>query len=122
MKSQFTPDYMSHIAQAIQRINNYIKDIDKEAWIESTLVQDAVIRNLEVIRAASHNVPQHHQDFEKANADVPWSDAGCMRNALSCGYFQVDLDIVWEIANSDLPVFLEKSAPYPSINVRKDGS
>lgn len=47
MKSQFTPDYMSHIAQAIQRVNNYIKY--KEAWLESTLVQDAVIRNLEAL-------------------------------------------------------------------------
>lgn len=101
-------DYLEHISLAIQRVSTYIDGIDKEGWLSNTLIQDAVIRNIEIIGEASHNVQTIHPDFAKSNADFPWDDAYWMRNVLSHGYFQVDLDIVWETINSDLPIFLEK--------------
>jgi uncharacterized protein with HEPN domain len=108
------PDYLNHIAQAIERINTYTKGIDKDVWLGNMLIQDAVIRNIEIIGEASHNVQTLHQEFAKNNADFPWDDAYWMRNVLSHGYFQVDLDIVWETITSDLPVFLEKIRSMPS--------
>jgi uncharacterized protein with HEPN domain len=102
------PDYLSHICQAIERVNSYVKVLDKEEWLRNTMVQDAVIRNIEIIGEASHKVQTLHQDFAKQNADFPWDDAYWMRNVLSHGYFQVDLDLVWETVTKDLPVFLEK--------------
>ena len=108
------PDYLNHIAQAIERINTYTKGIDKDVWLGNMLIQDAVIRNIEIIGEASHNVQTLHQEFAMNNADFPWDDAYWMRNVLSHGYFQVDLDIVWETITSDLPVFLEKIRSMPS--------
>ncbi len=102
------PDYLNHIAQAIERINTYIQGIGKDAWLGNTLIQDAVIRNIEIIGEASHNVQTLHPEFARNNADFPWDDAYWMRNVVSHGYFQVDLDIVWATITSDLPVFLEK--------------
>jgi uncharacterized protein with HEPN domain len=102
------PDYLNHIAQAIERIKTYTKGIDKDVWLGNTLIQDAVIRNIEIIGEASHSVQTLHQQFAKNNDDFPWDDAYWMRNVLSYGYFQVDLDIVWKTITSDLPVFLEK--------------
>ena len=114
------PDYLNHITQAIERINVYIKDIGKEGWVASTLIQDAVIRNIEIIGEASHNVQTLHQEFAEKNSDFPWDDAYWMRNVLSHGYFQVDLDIVWETITSDLPVFLEKIRSMQSIGQVED--
>lgn len=101
-------DYLDHITLAIQRINAYISGIDKEHWLSNTLIQDAVIRNVEIIGEASHNVQTLHPDFARANSDFPWDDAYWMRNVLSHGYFQVDLDVVWKTIKSDLPTFLEQ--------------
>jgi uncharacterized protein with HEPN domain len=67
------------------------------------LVQDAVIRNLEVIGEASHNITKHHPGFAQAHPDLPLSFAYQMRNAIAHGYFKVDFAIVWRTIQRDLP-------------------
>ena len=99
-------DYLDHITQAIERINTYTTGIDKEGWLANTLVQDAVIRNMEIIGEAAHIVQTFHPVFAQQHANFPWDDAYWMRNVLSHGYFQVDLDIVWKTITSELPEFL----------------
>ena len=99
-------DYLDHITQAIERINTYTTGIGKEGWLANTLVQDAVIRNMEIIGEAAHNVQTFHPVFAQQHANFPWDDAYWMRNVLSHGYFQVDLDIVWKTITSELPEFL----------------
>ena len=64
---------------------------------------DAVIRNLEVIGEACNNIAKNHPDFAAQNASVPWGFAYEMRNALAHGYFTVDLAIVWQTIQNDLP-------------------
>ena len=49
-------DYLGHILQAIERINRYTRDMDEAAFLNSELVQDAVIRNIEIIGEAANNV------------------------------------------------------------------
>ncbi len=65
--------------------------------------QDAVIRNLEIIGEACNNVVKNDPAFAKLHPELPWGFAYEMRNALSHGYFKVDLDIVWATITSDLP-------------------
>jgi len=65
--------------------------------------QDAVIRNLEIIGEACNNVSRNHPDFAVQHAIVPWGFAYEMRNALAHGYFNVDLSIVWQTIQNDLP-------------------
>ena len=62
-----------------------------------------MIRNIEVIGEACNNVAKNHPDFAAAHASVPWGFAYEMRNALSHGYFMVDLTIVWRTIQQDLP-------------------
>ncbi len=89
--------------EAIHRIERYIDDMDSLGFQRNELVQDAVIRNLEIIGEASRNVAKHYPDYVKQHADVPFSIAYEMRNALAHGYFKVDLDVVWRTIERDLP-------------------
>jgi uncharacterized protein with HEPN domain len=100
-------DYLTHMIQAIERINAYVAGIQKDAWLSNSLVQDAVIRNIEILGEAAHNVQTHDPEFAQKNPHMPWDDAYWMRNVLSHGYFHVDLDIVWTTIQSELPIFLE---------------
>ncbi len=52
-KALRVPDYLSHILVAIERIEEYVFDMDEMAFMASKLVQDAVIRNIEIIGEAS---------------------------------------------------------------------
>lgn len=96
-------DYLKHILEAIARIERYIEDIDEIAFLDNELIQDAVIRNLEIIGEASRNINKHYPEYSEKHANIPFAVAYEMRNALSHGYFKVDLDIVWKTIERDLP-------------------
>ena len=49
-------DYLNHILEAIERIDQYTEDMDEPAFLNSSLVQDAVIRNVEITGEASNNI------------------------------------------------------------------
>ncbi|MDE2156073.1 MAG: DUF86 domain-containing protein [Xanthomonadaceae bacterium] len=97
-------DYLAHILEAIERIECYTEDMHELAFSQSPLVQDAVIRNLEIIGEASHNIETHCPEFAGAHPELPLAFAYQMRNAVAHGYFRVDLDIVWKTIHGDLPV------------------
>jgi uncharacterized protein with HEPN domain len=66
-------------------------------------VQDAVIRNFEIIGEASHNIEKNYAQFAADHPELPLAFAYQMRNVVAHGYFQVDLEIVWKTIHSDLP-------------------
>jgi uncharacterized protein with HEPN domain len=96
-------DYLDHIIEAIDRINLYTKDMGEQAFLGNRLVQDAVIRNFEIIGEASHNIETRHPEFAAAHPQLPLAYAYQMRNAVAHGYFKVDMEIVWKTIHSDLP-------------------
>ncbi len=102
-ESQRLVDYLDHILEAIGRIGSYTADLDEAAFLQSPMAQDAVIRNLEVIGEASHNIEVHFPAFAASHQELPLAFAYQMRNAVAHGYFKVDLEIVWKTVESDLP-------------------
>ena len=97
------PDYLQHILEAIKRIQRYVTDIDEVSFLENELIQDAVIRNLEIIGEASRNIGRHYPEYAEQHENVPFSIAYEMRNALAHGYFKVDQEMVWKTIERDLP-------------------
>lgn len=100
---QRLPDYLSHILQAIERIQRYTENTTDWAFLQNEMVQDAVIRNFEIIGEACRNIERHYLGFAAAHPEVPWAFAYEMRNALAHGYFKIDLEIVWKTIQNDLP-------------------
>jgi uncharacterized protein with HEPN domain len=93
--------YLHHIVDAIERVERHLAGITREEFFEAELVQDGVVRQLEIIGEAARNLPE---GFREEHPDIPWGQIVGMRNRLIHAYFQVDLAIVWEIAELDLPV------------------
>lgn len=96
-------DYLAHIAEAIERIDRYVGDLDEVAFLNNPLVQDAVIRNFEIIGEASNNIEKRYPGFAADHPELPLSFAYQMRNAIAHGYFTVDFEIVWKTIHRDLP-------------------
>ncbi|MBY0580015.1 MAG: DUF86 domain-containing protein [Burkholderiales bacterium] len=69
------------------------------------MIQDAVIRNLEIIGEA---VTKLGPDLKEQYKHVPWGEIAGMRNRLIHGYFAVNLRIVWDTVKEVLPEFLGK--------------
>lgn len=96
-------DYLEHMLTAIARINEFTAAMPEAAFLSDVKTQDAVIRNLEIIGEAARNVIRRHPVFARAHPSVPWRGAYEMRNAISHGYFAVDLETIWRTIRDDLP-------------------
>jgi uncharacterized protein with HEPN domain len=96
-------DYLAHILEAIERIEEYVSDMDEMTFLASTLVPDAVIRNFEIIGEASNNIEKRFPEFVASHPELPLSSAYQMRNALAHGYFKVDFEIIWKTIHRELP-------------------
>lgn len=97
-------DYLGHIAEAIDRATSYLQPLpDYEAFQKNPQVQDAVIRNIEIIGEAATRIERHAPDFVTAHPELPWLDMRGMRNRMIHAYFDVNVSVVWSTVKDDLP-------------------
>jgi uncharacterized protein with HEPN domain len=96
-------DYLGHILRAIERIDRYTANMNEAAFLSSELVQDAVIRNIEIIGEAANNIRSSAPEFAARHSHIPWQVMYAMRNRVSHGYDKVDFEIVWKTLREDLP-------------------
>lgn len=96
-------DYLAHLLEAIERVQRYTEGMVESVFLNSPMVQDAVVRNFEVIGEASKNIEKHYPQFVARHPELPFAPAYQMRNSLAHGYFKVDFEIVWKTIHSDFP-------------------
>lgn len=97
------PDYLEHIIEAIERIQRYTANLTEQAFLNDELIQDAVVRNIEVIGVAAKNIQMVDPSFASTHSEIPWQVMYAMRNRLSHGYDTIDYEIVWNLIQNDLP-------------------
>ncbi len=91
---------LEDISDALDMISQYVHGLDYDGWKEDRKTVDAVIRNLEIIgEAASHVSEEIQQQYD----DIPWTQMKAMRNILIHEYFGVDIDVLWQTVQEDLP-------------------
>ena len=86
-------------AAAIRRVNEYTQG-GQDEFLAKTLVQDAVVRNLEIIGEATKKLSHELRDL---HPEVPWRQMAGMRDVLIHNYLGVDLGTVWEVVAKRLP-------------------
>jgi uncharacterized protein with HEPN domain len=92
------PLFLRDILRAISAIERYT-EAGKEVFFADELIQDAVVRRLEIMGEAARNVSPALREAEKT---VPWKLMIGTRDNLIHGYFKVDLDVAWAIVEHDL--------------------
>lgn len=93
--------YLNHIWDAILKIESYI-DKGYDEFIEKSYLQDAVIRQLEIIGEATKNVSN---DLRIKHSNIPWKRIAGLRDVLIHDYMGVDISAVWQVTQKDLPKF-----------------
>jgi uncharacterized protein with HEPN domain len=96
--------YLIHISECIERIESYIGRSDKREFMESTLLQDAIIRNLQVLAESTQRLSD---DIKETESGIDWFEIGGFRNVLVHDYLGIDVERVWNILEKDLPALKE---------------
>ncbi len=99
MSKQRDLDYLNDIREAIHRILTYTADLTFQQFMEDIKVQDAVVRNLEIIGEATKNLSMN---LRKSHPKVPWKDMMGMRDKTIHHYLGINYEIVWTISKAEL--------------------
>lgn len=92
--------YVKHIRDAISTSQEYVAGMSEDDFLQSKVVQGAVIRELEIIGEATKHLSE---EYRTLHAYIPWKDMAGMRDKLIHHYFGVDLAEVWKTVKDDLP-------------------
>ena len=92
--------FLKDILTCIAKIERYLPGFDYEKFQNNELITDAVVRNVEIIGEASNNLTR---DFRSKNPQIEWRKIINTRNRIIHGYATVDIEIIWNITQNDLP-------------------
>lgn len=99
------PAYFLDILESAKMAVNYLLNVSLEEFLGNYLIQDAVIRRIEIIGEASARVSQ---ESKKKYSHLPWKGMKGMRNLLIHEYDDINLDEVWNTVKNELPGLIKQ--------------
>lgn len=110
MTDERLADYLDHMTQAAQDAIAFTDGMSPVTFQEDRRTQRAVVMSLVIIGEAATKVMDGYAPFVEANADIPWRNMRGPRNRIAHGYFDINLDVVWDTVQIALPVLLRRLA------------
>lgn len=98
-------DFLHDILDAMERVITYTANFSYEQFLADSKPQDAVLRNIEIMGEAAKKLST---TLKEAHSDIPWRDMAGMRGRVIHHYFGVNLDIVWNIRQTQIPQLIPK--------------
>lgn len=96
-------DYLLHMLEAADRVLEYTAGVTKEQFEANQMLQDAVVRNIEIIGEASNNLLEVGPEFAAKYPSIHFAQIYGMRNRVSHGYFAVSTAMIWDSVQVDIP-------------------
>ena len=100
--------YLEHMQQAASDACSFVEGMEKDAFLVDKRTQQAVIMSVIIIGEAATKVMDGYAEFSLAHPEVPWRGMRGMRNRIAHGYFDINLDVVWDTVQLALPDLLRQ--------------
>lgn len=108
MSGSRLPDYLGHMQQAAADACDFVKGLDKAGFLKDKRTQQATIMSLVILGEAATKVMDGHPEFVATHVRIPWRSMRGMRNRIAHGYFEINLEVVWETVQTALPELLKQ--------------
>ncbi len=116
MSRRSVPLLLEDIWESVEKIERYVSGLNHDAFVKDDKTTDSVVRNLQIIGEAANRLPQ---EFKTRHSDIEWPKVIGLRHRIVHDYFNVDVEIVWEIIQKDLPLFKSKLSPIRQRPIKK---
>ncbi len=100
-----TEIYLNYIKNACEIIQQLIEGMELGSFTSDGQCQAAVIQGIEMIGDAAGNIDL---TFQEKHGEIPWNQMIGMRNRLIHDYNEIDIDLVWQTIQKDIPELLRK--------------
>ncbi len=100
MKSRHDRLYLYDIIECCDRVAMFTDGIREEDYHANPMLQDALVRNIEVVGEAVKNISS---EITAVYPNIAWSQIARMRDKIAHHYFRINLEVVWKTATEDLP-------------------
>lgn len=87
---------------------DFVSGMDRETFLNDVRTQRAVGMSLVMLGEVVTRLAKEAPEILTEHPDIPWHNIQGLRNRLAHGYFEIDLNIVWETAKNSLPDLLDK--------------
>jgi uncharacterized protein with HEPN domain len=106
MNESRVPEFLAQIRQAASDARTFVEGMSKEDFLADKRTQQAVVMSLVIVGEVATKVMDRYPNFATRYAAVPWRNIRGMRNRIAHGYFDLNLDVVWETVQTALPELL----------------
>jgi uncharacterized protein with HEPN domain len=107
MKGNRLPDYLAQMRQSAFDACTFVEGLDKDDFIADKRTQQAVVMSLVIIGEAVTKILKDHAVFARENDQLPWHSMKGMRNRIAHGYFDINMEVVWDTVQTELPKLLK---------------
>ena len=114
MSASRLPDYLDHMRQAIADAQSFVDGMAQADFMQDKRTQQAVVMSLIVLGEAATKVMDQHAAFAAEHSQIPWRNMRGMRNRIAHGYFDINLEVVWDTVQTALPALKSQLDALPS--------
>lgn len=111
MTNERLSEYLERMTKAAAQAVQYVEGYGKSDFLGDVRTQQAVIMNLVIIGEIATKLLNEHAAFLQQHPQIPWHSMKGMRNRIAHGYFEINLDTVWETVSTALPNLLNELPP-----------
>ena len=103
-------ELLEHMREAVGQSLTYVEGLDKNDFLTVKRTQQAVILNLIILGEAATKLMDHYPEVAAAHPEIEWRSMRGMRNRIAHGYYEINLDVVWDTIETALPVLCAQLA------------
>lgn len=93
--------HLRHMFNAIEQLEHYIRGMSESEFASRPMVQDAVARQIDIVCEAANYISP---EFQSLHPKLPWAKTIGIHNRIVGDDFKLDLGLVWNIVQDDLPL------------------
>jgi len=101
-------DYLEHMLEAARLACAYTEGLNKDDFLADRRTQQAIIMNIIILGEAATRVVNDYPELVDNYPNVPWRNMRGMRNRMAHGYFDINLDTVWNTVQEAMPQLIEQ--------------